>query len=328
MKNLFVLNVVIAFTSWHLHAQPCLSPKITSPRLGYFNNGPNTVAFCDNNDTEILSTQAYDTYQWYKQEWAAVPPGAPNPNPWIAIQGANSQTYTINGTDDMLYYFKVAATFDMCIEESPAILADGYAFGLPYLTATFQPGTYQYIGFGTYNVCNGSSVLFANGFPVVYGLHSWYRCIPSAIPPVPGDTCIIQGATGDTIIATESGYYGFYACTDYCPHICLFLDVPNFITLQFGNFSFCTTTGVKDPITSNIPLLFPNPTDQFLFLGKVEDVPFANVTIIDMAGKVVLNIDSFDFSQPINISNLPSGSYIIISKSGSGRIVRNKFIKK
>jgi hypothetical protein len=151
--------------------------------------------------------------------------------------------------------------------------------------------------------------------------------MPSAIPPVPGDTCIIQGATGDTIIATESGFYGFYSCTDYCPHICLFLDVPNFITLQFGNFSFCTT-GINEPITSNNLLLYPNPTDQFLFLGKVEDVPFANVTIIDIAGKVLLNIDSFDFSQPINISNLPSGSYLIISKFDSGRLLRNKFIKK
>jgi hypothetical protein len=256
-----------------------------------------------------------------------VPPGAPNPNPWIAIQGANSQTYTINGTDDMLYYFKVVATLDTCTEESSAILADGYAFGLPYLTATFQPGTYQYIGSGTYNVCNGASVLLENGFDQVYGLHTWYKCMPSAIPPIPGDPCIIQGATGDTITVTESGFYGFYCCTDYCPHICLFLDVPNFITLQFGNFSFCTL-GIDEPTTSNNLLLYPNPTDQFLFLGKVEDVPFANVTIFDIAGKVLLNIDSFDFSQPINISNLPSGSYLIISKSSSGRIARDKFIKK
>jgi hypothetical protein len=227
----------------------------------------------------------------------------------------------------MLFYFKVEATLDTCTEESPAILADGYAFGLPYLIATFQPGTYQYIGFGTYNICNGSSVLLANGFPDVYGQHTWYRCMPSAIPPVTGDTCIIPGANGDTIIATKSGFYGFYSCTDYCPNICLFLDVPNFITLQFGNFSFCAT-GIKEPITSNNLLLYPNPTDQFLFLGKVEDVPFANVTIIDIDGKVVRNIDSFDFRQPINISNLPSGSYLIISKSSSGRIARNKFIKK
>jgi hypothetical protein len=327
MRNLFVLNVVIAFTSWHLHAQPCFSPTITSPRLGYFNNGPNKVAFCDNNDTEILSTQSYDTYQWYRQEWAAVPPGTPNPNPWIAIQGANSQTYTINGTDDMLYYFKVAASLDSCTEESPAILADGYAFGLPYLIATFQPGTYQFIGNGTYNVCNGASVLLENGFDQVYGLHTWYKCMPSAIPPIPGDPCIIQGATGDTITVTESGFYGFYCCTDYCPHICLFLDVPNFITLQFGNFSFCTL-GIDEPTTSNNLLLYPNPTIQLLYLGKPNDEYNADILITDMMGKEVITIENYDYAQPIDVSNLPSGSYIIISKSGSGRIASNKFIKK
>jgi hypothetical protein len=327
MRNLFVLNVVIAFTSWHLHAQPCFSPTITSPRLGYFNNLPNTVAFCDNNDTEILSTQSYDTYQWYRQEWAAVPPGTPNPNPWIAIQGANSQTYTINGTDDMLYYFKVAASLDSCTEESPAILADGYAFGLPYLIATFQPGTYQFIGNGTYNVCNGASVLLENGFDQVYGLHTWYKCMPSAIPPIPGDPCIIQGATGDTITVSESGFYGFYCCTDYCPHICLFLDVPNFITLQFGNFSFCTL-GIDEPTTSNNLLLYPNPTIQLLYLGKPNDEYNADILITDMMGKEVITIENYDYAQPIDVSNLPSGSYIIISKSGSGRIASNKFIKK
>jgi hypothetical protein len=327
MRNLFVLNVVIAFTSWHLHAQPCFSPTITSPRLGYFNNAPNSVNFCDNNDTEILATQAYDSYQWYRQEWAAVPPGAPNPNPWIAIQGANSQTYTINGTDDMLYYFKVVATLDTCTEESPAILADGYAFGLPYLIATFQPGTYQFIGNGTYNVCNGASVLLENGFDQVYGLHTWYKCMPSAIPPIPGDPCIIQGATGDTITVTESGFYGFYCCTDYCPHICLFLDVPNFITLQFGNFSFCTL-GIDEPTTSNNLLLYPNPTIQLLYLGKPNDEYNADILITDLMGKEVITIENYDYAQPIDVSNLPSGSYIIISKSGSGRIASNKFIKK
>lgn len=313
--------------SWHLHAQPCLSPTITSSRLGYFNNAPNSILFCDNNDTEVLSTQSYDTYQWYRQEWAAVPPGTPNPNPWIAIQGANSQTYTINGTDDMLYYFKVAATLGLCIEESPAILADGYAFGLPYLIATFQPGTYQFIGNGTYNVCNGASVLLENGFDQVYGLHTWYKCIPSALPPVQGDPCIIANENGDTYTASTTGFYGFWACTSYCPDICLFLGLPSFIQLNFGEWSFCSL-GTEEPIKSNSLLLYPNPTNQFLFLGKVEDVPFTNILIIDMTGKVVLNIDNFDYSQPINVSNLPTGGYTIISKSNSGRILRNKFIKK
>ena len=45
LKNKLILIIVIGMASWHLHAQPCFSPTITSPRLGYFNNVPNTVAF-------------------------------------------------------------------------------------------------------------------------------------------------------------------------------------------------------------------------------------------------------------------------------------------
>jgi|LakMenEpi03Aug12_release.lakeMendotaPanAssembly.Ray.scaffolds.fasta_scaffold47448_8 hypothetical protein len=327
MRNLFVLNVVIAFTSWHLHAQPCFSPTITSPRLGYFNNAPNSVNFCDNNDTEILATQAYDSYQWYRQEWAAVPPGAPNPNPWIAIQGANSQTYTINGTDDMLYYFKVVATLDTCTEESPAILADGYAFGLPYLIATFQPGTYQFIGNGTYNVCNGASVLLENGFDQVYGFHTWYKCIPSALPPVQGDPCIIANENGDTYTATTTGFYGFWACTSYCPDICLFLGLPSFLQLNFGDWSFCSL-GTEDPIKSNEVLLYPNPTIQLLYLGKPNDEYNADILITDMMGKEVLTIKNYDYAQPIDVSHLLTGTYLMILKSNSGKMLRNKFIKK
>jgi len=328
MKKILILILIIfaEMTSWHLHAQPCLSPTITSSTLGYFNSAPNSILFCDNNDTEVLSTQTYDTYQWYRQEWSALP--GPNPNPWIAITGANSQTYTINGTDDLLYYFKVSATLNTCIEESPAILADGYNFGLPYLIATFQPGTFQSLGNNEYNVCNGASVLLENGFDQVYGVHTWYRCIPSGIPPVAGDTCIIFGVTGDTYTATTSGFYGFWSCTEYCPNICLFLDVPNFITLNFGNWPFCVTTSINEPIISNSLLLYPNPSIQYLFLGKAEDVPFTNIMIIDMTGKIVLNIDNFDYSQPIDVSHLPTGGYTIISKSNSGKMLRNKFIKK
>lgn len=220
MNKFSLIMVVQIFLSWCLNAQPCFSPTITSPRLNVFSS--NAFAFCDNNDTEVLSTQVYDTYQWYRQQWWGAP--GPNPNPWQLIAGANGQSHTVNAIDDMLYYFKVIATLDTCTEESQVVLADGYAFGLPYIIATFQPGTFQSLGNGEYNVCDGASVLLANGFDQVYGLHTWYRCIPAGIPPIPGDTCIIAGAIGDTYTATTSGLYGFWSCTDYCPNICLFLD--------------------------------------------------------------------------------------------------------
>lgn len=323
MKYFFTVGVFIMLTSGYLHAQPCVNPTITSPRMNVFIQ--NSILFCDNNDTEVLTTQTFDTYQWYRQQWSARP--GPNTNPWVAISGANSRTYTINGTDDLLYYIKVAATKDTCKVESAPILADGYAFGLPYLIAKFQPGSFVFIGNGEYNVCNGASVLLENGFDQVYGLHTWYRCVPSDLPPVPGDTCIIRGVTGDTYTATTSGFYGFWACTEYCPKLCLFLGLPSFIKLNFGNWSFCITS-IDDPVNPKKLSLYPNPTTSLLILGKVENVPFKNLMILDMTGKVVLNIDQYDNSQPINVSHFPTGVYNIIATSKTGKIYRNKFVKK
>jgi hypothetical protein len=256
-----------------------------------------------------------------------VPPGTPNPNPWIAIQGANSQTLTINGTDDLLYYFKVVVVQGACSAESQVILADGYNFGLPYLIANFEPGTFQSLGNNNFNVCNGASVVLENGFDQVYGLHTWYKCIPVGIPPVPGDPCIIPNENGDTYTATTTGFYGFWACTSYCPDICLFLGLPSFLQLNFGDWSFCSL-GTEDPIKSNEVLLYPNPTIQLLYLGKPNDEYNADILITDMMGKEVLTIKNYDYAQPIDVSHLLTGTYLMILKSNSGKMLRNKFIKK
>ncbi|HAC23551.1 MAG TPA: secretion protein [Cytophagales bacterium] len=322
------LKIVLVLTCLGLatgfgYTQPCFAPTITSPRLSVFS--PNAIAFCDNNDTEVLSTQAYDTYQWYKRQWWAGP--GLNPHPWVAITGANARTYRINGTADMLYYFKVAATRNACTEESPAILADGYAFGLPYIIANFQPGTFVSLGSGEYNVCKGASVLLENGFDQVYGVHTWYACVPSDIPPVVGDPCILPGVTGDTYTATTSGFYGFWACTEYCPTICLFLGLPSFIKLNFGDWSFCIT-GIDEPVETKHVTVHPNPASRFLFLGRAGDDAYARVTITDMTGKVAINLTNVDCHEPIDISFLPAGSYSILATTFSGRVLRNRFIKK
>lgn len=173
------------------------NPTITSPRLGV--QYPDKILFC-NSETEVLSTQTFGTYQWYKQAWTWQ---TPNTNPWVAIPGATSQQLTINGTDDQLYYFKVSITEGDCIAESPAIMADGFVYALPAMISTFTPGTYEQIAGGEYNICAGASVQFDDAFPVVYGIHTWYKCIPSNIPPVSGDPCIISGVTGDSYTATD-----------------------------------------------------------------------------------------------------------------------------
>ncbi len=306
-----------------MKAQQC-TPEITSPRLGAM--FPEKVVFC-NTETETLSTtQTYASYQWYKQEWDWQ---TPNNNPWVAIPDATSQTLTINGTDDMLYYFKVEVTQADCTAESTPILADGYAYGLPFMMADFQPGTYEEIAPGEYNICEGASVQFNDGFPELYGAHTWFSCLPGSNPPSPSEPCIIPGETGDSYTATTSGTFGFYACTTYCPDQCEMLSEFAFTKLNFGNWDFCTNlgTGETKPKENNLSV-YPNPASQVIYIGKASDKKYPEVSIIDMSGKLILQKKDHRFSDAIEVSTLVPGTYIIVSKSESGKVFKNKFIKK
>lgn len=320
MKTKLIFLAVLFMTILNIKAQ--CNPTITSPRLGV--KFPDKILFC-NTETEILSTQAFGSYQWYKQEWTWQ---TPNNNPWTAIPGAISQTLTINGNDDQLYYFKVEVTQGDCTAESPAVMADGFAYGLPSMLSTFTPGTFQQVGEGEYNICAGASVQFDDVFPDLYGSHVWYRCIPNSPPPSVGDPCVINGATGDTYIATASGAYGFYACTEYCPDQCEFLGSGNFVKLNFGNFESCILATDETKGKENNLKLYPNPASQFLYIGKESDKTYKEISIIDMSGKVILQKSSHRFNEPIDVSTLTVGNYIILSKDSEGNTYKNKFIKK
>ncbi|HCA08733.1 T9SS type A sorting domain-containing protein [Chryseobacterium sp.] len=320
MKTKLIFLAVLFMALMNMKAQ--CNPTITSPRLGV--KFPDKIVFC-NTETETLSTQTFGSYQWYKQQWTWQ---TPNNNPWTAIPGATSQTLTINGNDDQLYYFKVQVTEGDCSAESPAVMADGFAYALPAMLSTFTPGTFQDLGDGEYNICAGASVRFDDVFPDLYGNHVWYRCIPNSPPPSPGDPCVINGVTGDSYTATDSGVFGFYACTEYCPDQCEFLGTGNFIKLNFGNFEQCTLATDETKRKEKTLKIYPNPTAQFLYIGKDSDKKYKEVTIMDMSGKVALQKNSHHFSEPIDVSRLVPGNYMILSKDTEGNTYKNKFIKK
>lgn len=317
-KLIFLAVLFMAF----LNVKAQCNPTITSPRLGV--QFADKIVFC-NSETETLSTQTFGSYQWYKQEWTWQ---TPNTNPWVAVQGATSQTLTINGTDDQLYYFKVAVTQGDCIAESPAVMTDGFAYALPAMISTMTPGTFEVVGQGELNVCNGASVKFDDAFPVLYGKHVWYRCAPNSPPPSPGDPCVISGVTGDTYIATQSGEYGFYACTEYCPDQCEFLGTGNFVKVNFGDWAFCNLGTDETKPKDNSLKIYPNPTAQFLYIGKESDKVYKEISIIDMSGKRALQKSNHRFNEPLDVSALVPGNYIIVSTDSEGNTYKNKFIKK
>ncbi len=321
MKTKITFLAFLFLSFLNLKAQ--CNPTVTSPRLDAMFQG--SVVFCSS-ETETLSVnQTYQNYQWYKQEWDWQ---TPNTNPWTAITGATSQTLTINGTSDMLYYFKVEVSQGDCTAESTPILADGYAYGLPYLMANFTPGTFEETNPGEYNVCEGASVQLENGFSGIYGAHTWFRCLPGSNPPAANEPCIINGATGDSYTATTTGEYGFYACTEYCPNQCEMLASFAFIKLNFGNYSFCNLSTGETKTKENDLSIYPNPVAQLLYIGKESDKKYSEISIIDLSGKLILQKRDHYAGKAIDVSALVPGTYIIVSKSSEGKVYKNKLIKK
>jgi len=313
--RLFFLSLLF-LSLLNIKAQQC-NPTITSPRLGTMS--PNRVIFCSSESETLSTTQTYASYQWYRKQWNGQ---IPNTNPWVAISGATTQTLTINGANDMLYYFKVQVSENNCTGESNPIMTDGYAYGLPYLITTFQPGTYQQVANG-YNVCQGASVLLKNGAQA-YGTHTWFKCLPANTSPT--DPCVISGATGATYTATESGTYSFLACTNYCPDQCLTPGVS--VQLNFGVWNFCNmSTDETIPKENNLSI-YPNPTTDLLFIGRESDKKYPEISIIDMSGKLIQQKKDHKFNEAIDVSGLVPGTYMIVSKSLEGKVYRNKFIKK
>ncbi len=319
MRKLYPIFVLFLSFYTSVKAQCDFEPTITSPRLGVILE--NTILYCDPSDSEILSTQEYDSYQWFRRDIFEGGDFEP-------ISGATSQTFTVD-EDDIFFEFFVEVIFENCTEQSQIVTIDGFAFGLPFMITTFEEGSFEQVGQAEFNVCEGSVVTFENGFPVLYDEHTWFSCTPIAIPPDPADPCIIDGEIGSFITVSESGNYGFYSCTEYCPELCEFLGDQGFVEVNFGEFEFCNLN--VDDNQNNLSLnLYPNPSESFLFLGNVNGIaPTLDVKIIDISGRVVLSFDNYNLKSPINVSQLAKGTYFIKSIDvKNNKHFSNKFIKK
>ena len=88
--------------------------------------------------------------------------------------------------------------------------------------------------------------------------------------------------------------------------------------LKLSNDTLTSTVG----ISKNTVAVFPNPADQFLNIVGGEDV--IKVIIFDMRGEIVFNQKLI--SNPINISHLKNGIYIIKVIGNSGLITK-KIVK-
>lgn len=150
---------------------------------------PNQVILCPNS-TQLLSTQAYDSWQWYKDG--------------VAIDGATQQTYTTSGIDGGSE-ITVACSLNGCTEMSPGVLIDDWMFLLPYV---IHGGDEPYsMGLeGELVFCEGDTLELTMGQPYTESIQ-WTN-----------NGVAIPGATQPTLIVTEAGGYSVSGAPSVCPN--------------------------------------------------------------------------------------------------------------
>ncbi|MBK9289619.1 MAG: T9SS type A sorting domain-containing protein [Flavobacteriales bacterium] len=141
------------------------------------------------NDVVMLTTQVYESYQWYKEG--------------IAVPGAVFQNLGV-GYVDAGYTFTVLATLDSCSEMSPPVLVDGWAFLPPYVIHQGDQAVID--SMGNAHHCEGDTVLLIFGTP--YAVNIQWTNNGIAIP----------GATDDTLMVTTTGIYHVSGAPDICPN--------------------------------------------------------------------------------------------------------------
>lgn len=169
---------MLALINVHGNAQCPFEPTVT----------PGDLILCPN-EQGMLSTQVYDSYQWYKA-------GAP-------LEGETGPTLSVNAFNDAAYYFKVEATLNGCTEMSPEVLVDAYAFLLPFVMTS---DNYLFIDAGTAVFCEGDTARLILMPPYDINIQWTNNGVP------------IPGATDDTLMIFEPGNFHVSGATSVCPN--------------------------------------------------------------------------------------------------------------
>lgn len=180
-KNLHLVIAAAAFfLSQKSNAQCSFTPTIV----------PNQIIFCPY-ETDTLSTQVYDSYQWLK-----------NNRP---IPGATQRQLVIQQEKDLGYSFKVVVTKNGCKDTSARVITDGYVFSPPILIETGDIGVYNpYIG--ALIQCPDDTLVLTFGQTYTENIQ-WYNLQQP-----------INGATGQSYNVTKSGSYTVCGAPALCPN--------------------------------------------------------------------------------------------------------------
>jgi len=107
-------------------------------------------------------------------------------------------------------------------------------------------------------------------------------------------------------------------------------DKPNFDPensgwTYFDDFVYEITTGINNPtVQQNNLHVYPNPAVDIMYLSIEQ--PLQNISIYSSVGQLVKSINNPD--RKFNVSDLPSGIYMLNVTDKAGVIYKSKFIKK
>lgn len=108
----------------------------------------------------------------------------------------------------------------------------------------------------------------------------------------------------------------------------------NFVNSDYGNgttFDFCVTTvGVDENNIANQVKLFPNPAkDQFSILIGDSDIMINSISVLDLRGAIVLNLNNIQKSMQTNIDvgSLADGLYLVNIETDRGVLTKKLILK-
>jgi hypothetical protein len=284
MKKILTFILAIAFAETAV-SQCVFDPTVTG-----------NVMMCPNGSGQ-LSTQVYDSYQWYKRPIG----GTTQP-----IAGATSQSLSITAFNDAGYYFSVEATEGGCTEMSPEVLVDSWVFLLPTVSHT---GDFTIGPNGESIVCDGDTMYLTLMQPYDTNI-TWYN---NGSP--------IPGATANTLVVTTAGSYTVQGAPTVCPNFIQNVGVNiDVVVINCG-------TGIDDHSGEKVTLISP-ATDQLLFVipagSEINDV-----ALYDLKGEKVFAAPG-NFSGKVNmdIPELEDGIYVCMFKMENGSTVQKKVYVK
>jgi hypothetical protein len=91
-----------------------------------------------------------------------------------------------------------------------------------------------------------------------------------------------------------------------------------------GSFSYSRTIVVTTPYAEDALYILPNPTTQQISVNGRESDQIKSLSVIDHNGRVVLEKTG---TKVLDVSDLPNGDYILLSKHEDGNLTRRKFVK-